>query len=265
MDQRRIEQAAEFMFETRRSGSGHTCIPDPIRPRDLNEAYAAQEVMHQLLSGQSNPHLAGYKIAATSKAIQDQCNLFEPFLGGILDGMVHTSPHHLSFAHCQLLGYECEMVFRMNRDLALSDAPYDRDTVSAAIDAAYPAFEILDFRNIDFKAIDGWSSIVDNALIHGIVIGPEVTDWRSLDIARLTGTLTVNGSTVATALTGEALGHPLDGLIWIANSLAARGRQIKSGQYLITGSVFASQLPQTGDQITYEIENMGQVELVLGA
>ena len=167
------------------------------------------------------------------------------------------------FSDCQLLAYECEMVFRMSRDLSLGDAPYERATVSAAIDAAYPAFEILDFRNIDFKAIDGWSSIVDNALIHDIVIGPEVSEWQALDIANLTGTLTVNGDTVASALTGEALGHPLDGLIWIANNLAARKRQIKAGQYLITGSVFASQLPKAGDSITYEIEEMGKVELVL--
>lgn len=263
MDQQRIEQAAEFMFETRRAGSGHRRIPDDIRPRDLNEAYAGQEAMHRLLTGETEPRLAGYKIAATSKAIQEQCNMFEPFLGGILDGMVHPSPHHMAFTDCQLLAYECEMVFKMKHDLSLADAPYDRAGVSAAIDSAYPAFEILDFRNIDFKAIDGWSSIVDNALIHGIVVGPETTGWRSLDIANLTGTLTVNDEIIGSALTGEAMGHPLDGLIWIANNLAERGRQIKSGQYLITGSVFASQLPKPGDEVVSEIQDMGKVELAL--
>jgi len=263
MGHERVEQAAEFMFETRKAGTGHARIPEDIRPRDLNEAYAGQEAMHRLLTGESDPQLAGYKIAATSKAIQEQCNMTEPFLGGILQGMVHTSPHRMAFTDCQLLAYECEMVFRMSSGLSLNDAPYDRARVSAAIDVAYPAFEILDFRNIDFKAIDGWSSIVDNALMHSIVIGSEVTDWQALDITNLTGTLTVNGVAVASALTGEALGHPLDGLIWIANSLAARGRQIKAGQHIITGSVFASQIPKAGDRIAYEIESMGDVELVL--
>lgn len=251
------------MHETHRNATGHQRVPDNIRPRDLDEAYAAQEAMHRLLSGQSDPQLAGYKIAATSKAIQEQCNMFEPFLGGILQGMVHTSPHHMAFSECQLLAYECEMVFRMSSDLPISGAPYDRHSVSAAIDAAYPAFEILDFRNIDFKAIDGWSSIVDNALIHGIVIGPEITAWKSLDIANLTGTLSINGEKVNSALTGEAMGHPLDGLIWIANNLAARGRQLKAGQHIITGSVFASQLPKAGDRVTYDIEQMSKVELML--
>ena len=59
------------------------------------------------------------------------------------------------------------------------------------------------------------------------------------------------------------MGHPLDGLIWIANNLAGRGRALKAGQHIITGSVFASQLPKEGDHISYEIENMGHGEMTL--
>jgi len=263
MDQDRIERAANFMYQTHLDATGHRRVPDDIRPRSLDEAYASQEAMHRLLSGQSAPQLAGYKIAATSKAIQEQCNMFEPFLGGILEGMLHASPKNMAFSECQLLAYECEMAFRLGSDLAISDAPFDRDSVGAVVEAAFPAFEILDFRNIDFKAIDGWSSIVDNALIHSVVIGPETRDWQSLDIANLTGSLTVNGERMASAQTGEAMGHPLDGLIWIANNLAGRGRALKAGQHIITGSVFASQLPKEGDHISYEIENMGHVEMTL--
>lgn len=36
-----------------------------------------------------------------------------------------------------------------------------------------------------------------------------------------------------------------------------------AGQYLITGSVFASQLPKPADKVVYEIQDMGKVELTL--
>ena len=177
MDQERIEKAAAFMHQTHIDGSGHHRIPEEIRPRNLDEAYAAQVAFHRLRAGNASPLLAGYKIAATSKVIQEQVGMNEPFLGAILPGMVYRSPHSLSIEDYQQLGFECEIAVELGSDLQPSDAPFDRDRVATAVCAVRPAFELLDMRNCTLRGIDATSSITDNAMISGVVLG---TPHRSM-------------------------------------------------------------------------------------
>ena len=264
MDQERIEKAAAFMHQTHIDGTGHQRIPEAIRPRDLDEAYAAQVVFHRLRTGTESPALAGYKIAATSKAIQEQVGLHEPFLGAILPGMIHPSPHALALDDYQQLGFECEIAVELGADLRPSGAPFDRDAVAAAVCAVYPAFELLDMRNCNLSGIDATSSITDNAMISGVVLGPATSAWRECGIGDLAGRLSVNGETRGEGNTRDALGHPLEGLAWIANNLAGRGLSMRSGMVVITGSIIATQFPGSGDRVAYEVEKLGRVELQVG-
>ena len=261
MDQERIEKAAAFMHQTHIDGSGHRRIPESIRPQNLEEAYAAQVVFHRLRTGAESPALAGYKIAATSKAIQEQVGLREPFLGAILPGMVHPSPHALSFADYQQLGVECEVAVELGTDLLPNAAPFDREAVAAAVCAVRPAFELLDMRHCNLRGIDAISSITDNAMIGGVVLGPRTEAWRERGIGDLAGSLSVNGEPRGEGNTRDALGHPLEGLAWIANHLARRGLALHAGMVVITGSIIATQFPQTGDHVVYEVEKLGRVEV----
>lgn len=261
MDRERIEKAAAFMHQTHIDGSGHQRIPEAIRPRDLDEAYAAQEAFHRLRLGTATPSLAGYKIAATSRAIQEQVGLREPFLGAILPGMVHHSPHALSFRDYQQLGIECEIAVELEADLPPAQAPFDRDAVATAVCAVRPAFELLDMRNCHLRGIDAISSITDNAMIGGVVLGPRSAEWRECGIGDLAGRLSVNGEPCGAGNTRDALGHPLEGLAWIANHLAGRGLALHAGMVVITGSIIATQFPRAGDHVVYEVEKLGRVEV----
>ena len=264
MDRERIEKAAAFMHQTHIDGTGHQRIPEAIRPRDLDEAYAAQVVFHRLRTGCESPALAGYKIAATSKAIQEQVGLREPFLGAILPGMIHPSPHATAAGAFQQFGCECEIAVELGTDLVPDAAPFDRDSVAAAVRAVHPAFELLDMRNCHLRGIDAISSITDNAMIGGVVLGPRTEAWRGLGIGDLAGSLSVNGEPRGAGNTRDALGHPLEGLAWIANHLAGRGLSLRAGMVAITGSIIATQFPQAGDHVVYEVEKLGRVELRVG-
>ena len=59
--------------------------------------------------------------------------------------------------------------------------------------------------------------------------------------------------------TGNALGHPLEGLAWIANHLAKRGGAMTKGQVIMTGSALKTLFPKAGDKCTYKIEGLGEV------
>ena len=235
--------------------------PEAIRPGSLEEAYAAQEAFQRLWTGQASPDLAGYKVAATSQAIRDQVGLEEPLLGGIFQGMVHHSPHEVSLADCQQLGFECEIAIRLGGDLTPAGAPFDRESVAHAVDAVYPAFELVDMRNCVLDALDLMSTITDNAMTYGVVLGSEVRDWRDRDIGNLAGRVSVNGKPSGEGNTRDALGHPVEGLAWIANNLASREHALKPGMVVITGSIIATRFPSAGDHVVYEVDGLGSVEM----
>jgi 2-keto-4-pentenoate hydratase len=57
------------------------------------------------------------------------------------------------------------------------------------------------------------------------------------------------------------MGHPFEGLAWLANLLAARGRAMKASEIVITGSALRTRFPQAGDEVTYRIAGLGETAL----
>jgi 2-keto-4-pentenoate hydratase len=53
-------------------------------------------------------------------------------------------------------------------------------------------------------------------------------------------------------------GHPLHALAWVANTVAARGRPLRSGMVVQTGSVVATQWPKPGDIVAVEFSGLGE-------
>ena len=80
---------------------------------------------------------------------------------------------------------------------------------------------------------------------------------------KLKGTLQINGKTVGQGVTRDALGHPLEGLAWIANTLAQQGKKLEAGMTVITGSIIATEFLTGGDTAVFEVERLGPTELTL--
>jgi 2-keto-4-pentenoate hydratase len=59
----------------------------------------------------------------------------------------------------------------------------------------------------------------------------------------------------------DAMGHPLIALAWVANHLAGRGRFLRKGNVVITGSLVTSKFPQAGDRLGFEADALGAIEL----
>ncbi len=62
----RIERAARRMFEDRRDKRNLAGLPEDLRPRDLTEAYAVQDRLHEHYLAAGEGPLAGWKIALTT-------------------------------------------------------------------------------------------------------------------------------------------------------------------------------------------------------
>lgn len=235
-------------------------LPAELYPASLDEGYAIRAAYeaHEVERGRGA--VAGYKIAITTKVMQELCGIGEPLYGAIFAPEVYHGTARLRAADYCRLAMETEIAVRLGEDLPQGG---DRDRAGAAVEACMAAMELLEDLRYDYKRLDGPALAAGNAWNAGIVLGPPIADWRKRDLGELVGRCAVNGREVGTGVGADALGHPLNALSWLANRRAAEGNPLRAGQVVMTGSLVATQYPVAGDRVTVTIEGLGQAELVV--
>jgi 2-keto-4-pentenoate hydratase len=261
-DEIRIQQAARFLFEAHRAQQPFGPMPEMCAPRTVDEAYAVQEAFQTLMTEEYGP-IAGYKIALTTPAMQQLVGFHAPFAGAILARTIHQSPITLRRADYGRLGLECEMAVRLGTDLPAAKAPYLRDDVADAIAAVMAAFELVDDRGADYTQLAALvlTLIADNAWNTGIVLGPPVGNWRTIDLAAARGALRINGAVVGEGRGRDVMGHPLEALVWLVNMLATHGKSLTQGMIIMTGSIVTTKFVNPGDAASLAVEGLGEVRL----
>src|SRR5690606_1456491 len=124
----------------------------------------------------------------------------------------------------------CEIAVRLGRPVSPSGAPFTGEALRDSVAAYYAAIEIVDDRYVDWRATDAATLIADDYFAAGAVLGPEVPAAAAGDIAEAVGVTFINGVEVGRGLGRDVLGHPLNALAWLANSLTDRGIGLEAGE-----------------------------------
>jgi 2-keto-4-pentenoate hydratase len=241
---------------------------EPLRPayapRDLAEAYAMQDEFVALKARQCGP-VVGYKIALTTPQMRRFVGLRESIAGCLHQRQVVRAPASVRAADYGRLLVEFEIALLLGADLRANGAPHAPHEVAAAVAAVMPAFELADDLGADYATLSsrGLELAADNAWNEGAVLGEPLEDWRTIDLAAVRGVARVNGKVVGQGRGADAMGSPLAALAWVANHLRSRGRSLRKGDVVITGSLVASQFPRAGDVLEFEAGALGSVELAV--
>ena len=257
MTARAIAQAAALLCAARLERRRFERLPEACRPADEASAYAIQDALHERLSAAGWGALAGHKIGCTTPVMQRFLDIANPCAGGVFAPTVQHERgafRHADFVH---VGVECEIAVRLAQDLPAEGAPYDRHSVADGVGACMAAIEVVDDRYQDYRSLDTPTLIADDFFNAGCMLGAPLETWHALDLAALRGRMSVNGAEVGTGMGGDILGHPLEALAWFANGLAARGRHLKAGEFVLLGSVVETRWLERGDRVEIEIEGLG--------
>jgi 2-keto-4-pentenoate hydratase len=238
-------------------------IDEALRPGDTDQGYAVQDAYQALARADGAGDIVGWKVALTSKVMQELLGCNQPCEGAIFATRLHASPARVAGAGFANLGVESEIAVRLGRDLPAGNGPHTRDTVADAVAACMAGIELVDDRAADYGAVDAPLLIGMNSLNAGCVLGPDVTDWRSLDLAAIKGRMVINGEIVGEGVGGDALGHPLEPLAWLANNLNRRGTMLKAGQVVMTGSIVTTKWLQPGDEMATMIDGLGEARVTV--
>ena len=136
--------------------------------------------------------------------------------------------------------------------------PVARMSRSYATDWVAPCFEIVDSRIRDWK-IGLFDTIADNASSGGVVLGSTPTPVSDVDLRLAGAVLHRNGVVAGTGVGGAVLGSPLTSLVWLANTVGARGVTLEAGQVVLPGAVCAMVPVAAGDTFTATFAGLGSV------
>ncbi|WP_282606365.1 2-keto-4-pentenoate hydratase [Pelagibius sp. Alg239-R121] len=260
MEAEQEQRVARKIFDAHSKRQNFQPLRGLDAPGSLDSAYRIQDKVHHLFEteGGVGP-MGGHKIALTSRAVQELCGVDQPAYGGIVAKTIQRSPASVKLSDFLHLGLEFEVAVEVDRDVPASTTAYDRDSIAGYVAACMTAFELIEDRNADYSDLDAASILTDRCWCGGVVLGEPVTDWRDLDLTNAVGELSWNGETIDRGVTGDALGHPLEGLAWIANHLIGRGQILRRGDIVITGSALKTRFPQIGDEVLYSVEGLGDI------
>ncbi len=264
MNQERADRIARHLFEANAARAPFEWLTGDLKPVSLGEAYAAQTALIDLWRETDHGRIAGWKIALTSKAMQEMCGVDQPCVGGILDRNVMESPAEIACSDYVRLGLEFELAVRIREDLDGAAGEYDAERAKAHVADVMPAFELIEDRGADYSGFDAFSLVADNTWNGGVVLGRNIRGWRKVDWTSAPVTLNYNGQ-IERAVTGDAMGDPFAALAVVANNLLHRGMRLRAGQIVITGSTLKTRFAAPGDHARYEIDGLGAVELTVTA
>jgi 2-keto-4-pentenoate hydratase len=217
-----IRQAAEMLAQARRSRTLLEDIPADIQPQHVEDAYAIQYAIANLLGP-----IGGWKVGLPKPGAAPRATPI-PARYAIASGgrWPTTTPTRI----------EVEFAVRIGTSLPQRSEPYTHEEVLNAIGSAHIAFEILGARFQDRTRIAPLTLLADGQSNSGLVTGAPIPNWRQLGLDRLEMTLRVNATTEAAVSAGSALEPTLDALTWLANHAAEHVGGLQKGQVILTGA-----------------------------
>jgi len=256
-----ISRAAEFIADLRFSLRQEPRIPESFTPDNAHSGYAVQEGVVDRLLKRYGGHAVGYKVACTNKRAQELVGTDTPFYGRLLSPFVYRSPARVNARDFSMRLVEGEFSFQLARDLPRKGAPYDRESIADAVATILPSIELVDTRYTDWTKMRLPSLIADNGCNSGWVGGKATEAWRHMDLASHEVRLRVNGSEKRGGSGAEVLGHPLNALVWLANTLCDQGKRLKAGDLVSTGVCTDIYLAEPGDHIVADFGVLGTAEV----
>jgi 2-keto-4-pentenoate hydratase len=238
---------------------------EPIEPLteqypdiDIADAYAVQlEGVRERMEAHGG-QIAGWKVGATAKAIQQMFNIHEPDFGHLLDSMRVDEGSEIDCSEMIWPRVEPEIAFQLRADL--KGPGVTAAQVVEATEFLIPALEIIDSRIRDWR-IKLCDTIADNASCGRFVLGRQRTEPGGCRLDLIGMNYFADGELISTATSAAVLGNPAEAVAWLANTLAPYGHYLHAGQVIMPGSLVAAVDAKPGGQVRADFAQIGSVEV----
>ncbi len=253
MEQTQITQLGDELYTALTTGQTVSPLTSRGFEITIEDAYHIQQRMlsRRLEKGEK---VIGKKIGVTSAAVMNLLGVHQPDFGYLLDGMVYNEGESIPMDTLIQPKAEGEIAFLLKKDL-MGPGVTAAD-VLAATAGVMACFEIVDSRITDWK-IKIQDTVADNASCGVFVLGDQLVDIANVDLALCGMVLEKNGEIVVTGAGAATMGHPVNAMVWLANTLGKLGIALKAGDIVLSGAMGAMVPVQQGDSLRVTIGGIG--------
>ena len=264
MDVHVTQTSASFFHSVRRGQIRSSRIPDEVRPASLADGYVAQSGLVEGILACNGGSLIGYKAACTNAHAQELLSTDFPVFGRLFSNSCWRSGQVLAADSFPMLVLEPEFAFVIARDVpetGPSGTAWTRDTVLPYVGDMMPAIELVGHGFENWGVYDAPSLVADNAVHLGWVHGLPNSDWREIELADCRVELWVDDVVQRFGSGRNVLGHPMNVVAWLANTLPGHGHRLRAGDRVITGVSTDIYPASAGERIRADFGILGSVEL----
>ena len=252
-------KAAELIWNSWKNGKKIETLPDEIMPHSRNEAYKIQEQIEVL----SKNTILGWKIAATSKDGQNHIGVSGPLAGRIFREKVTNPNNTIALGNNKMGVAEPEFAFKIGSLIKPNKTLFNVEEIMELVDTLHLAIEFPDSRFNNFSSVGELSLIADNACADQFVISsPIEKDWKNIDFSNFK--LSISNSKFSyQGIGSNVLGDPRIALTWLVNELSQNNIMLEKGMIVSTGTCSKPIPVETGDIVTANFGELGEISINL--
>lgn len=201
--------------------------------------------------------VVGFKVAFTSKAMQQAWGVDRPEWGYLTSGMLVPDGGEVDSKKLIQPRIEPEIAFLLKEDVrgpgvSVSD-------ILKATEGVLPAIEIVDSRVSGKRRVEDF--VADSSGAARVVLGGVTRDLKGLDLRLVGCVVEINGEVVATAAGASVMNNPVNSLVFLANALAEVGDYLRAGHIVISGSLVPAIPVKAGDHVKVTFDRIGSVSV----
>lgn len=249
-----MEEAAERLWKA--AESRVPCVPvrDLLAGRTVADAYEIAQANVLRAKQTRDARVVGWKVGITSKAVQQQLGVQSPDFGALLSDCAYGEGEPIPLSRLLQPRVEAEVAFILGA--SLQGREMTGLDVIRATEFIVPALEIVDSRiqQWDITLLD---TVADNASSGLFVSGLRPTRLADVDLGRVNMSLAFEQE-VASEGTGSAcLGHPINAVTWLANTLIRMGTPLQAGDVVLSGALGPMVTVTTPGTFELSIDGLG--------
>jgi 2-keto-4-pentenoate hydratase len=205
-------------------------------PKSMGPAYIIQDAAIPMWPDR----VAGWKvgrIAAELQPLLGDDRLSGPIFGRTVRPYVAGIPTPFPVFVGGFAAVEGEYVLRLARDAGAMRTDWTPDEALDLCDAMFIAVETAGSPLATINELGPTVVASDFGNNAGLILGPEIADWRGLSDDDLTVETFIDGVSVGRGKASGLPGGPRTALAFLLNNLASRGRPARAGDLISTGAV----------------------------
>ena len=255
-----IAEAARALHDAERERRQIRPVSLDFPDMEIADSYAIQDTWMAMKVAEGRT-VRGRKIGLTSRVMQQAMHIDEPDYGTLLDDMFFEDGAEIEAAQFTDPRLEVELAFVLKRPLSGRVTLFD---VLDATDYVIPAVEIIAARSFRVDPDTGrprvvLDTIADNAASAGVVTGGRPVKPADVDLRWVAALLYRNGVIEESGVAAAVLGHPANGIAWLAGKFAAHGVALEAGQTILAGSFTRPVVIEAGDEFNVDYGELGSV------